>query len=273
MYTYVLTILVDNNTITDKYFLGEPALSIFIETKDIKILFDTGYSDVFLKNAAQLGKDIKNIDYIVLSHGHNDHTGGLQYLLDFFKYEKHKPEIIACPNIFNQRYDDIDGDFGCPVEKKQLESIFNIKYTKEPYFITENIVFLGEIPRISDFEAKKTVGLLKDTNIPDFVFDDSAVALKTDNGIVVITGCSHSGIVNICEYAKQVFKTEKIHSIIGGLHLKDVTQKQLNKTVDYFKTIELESLYACHCSGFQAQCQLNSVTKVKETGSGLEISF
>ena len=62
MYTYVLTILVDNNTITDKYFLGEPALSILIETKDIKILFDTGYSDVFLKNAAQLGKDIKNID-------------------------------------------------------------------------------------------------------------------------------------------------------------------------------------------------------------------
>ncbi len=268
-----LTILVDNNTITDRYFLGEPALSILIETDGKNILFDTGYSDVFIQNAAKCNKDLKKLDYIVLSHGHNDHTGGLQYLLDFFECEKYKPEIIACPNVFNQRYDDIDGDFGCPVERKKIESVFSTKYTKEPYFITENIVFLGEIPRNSDFEAKQPVGLLKDSNTPDFVMDDSALAIKTERGIILVTGCSHCGIVNICHYAKQVCKTEKIRSIIGGLHLKDAAENQVNKTLDYLKSIGLESLYPCHCTGFQAQCRLNSAVNLEETGAGLEIKF
>ena len=270
---YTITILTDNNTITDRYFLGEPALSILIETETQKILFDTGYSDVFLKNAVKLNKDLGKLDFIVLSHGHNDHTGGLQYIIDLLKTEKHKPEIVACKGVFCQRCDDIDGDFGCPVEKKQIESVFNTKYIKEPYFITENIVFLGEIPRNNGFEAKQPVGVLKETNTPDFVMDDSALAIKTEKGIILITGCSHCGIVNLCEYAKQVCKTYKIRSIIGGLHLKDAEENQVNKTADYLKSMGLESLYACHCTGFQAQCQLNSVTNLKETGSGLEIIF
>ena len=270
---YTITILADNNTITDRYFLGEPALSILIETEGKNILFDTGYSDVFIQNAAKCNKDLSKLDYIVLSHGHNDHTGGLKYLLDYFKYKNHKPEIIACLDVFMQRYDNIDGDFGCPVEKIQIESIFNIKYTKEPHFITENIVFLGEIPRNNNFEAKQPVGLIKETNAPDFVLDDSALAIKTEDGIVLVTGCSHCGIVNICEHAKQVFKTDKIRSIIGGLHLKNASQNQLNKTISYLKSIDLESLFACHCTGFQALCQLNSVLNLKETGSGLEIKF
>ncbi len=270
---YTITILTDNNTITDRYFLGEPALSILIETETKKILFDTGYSDVFLKNASKLNKDLRKLDFIVLSHGHNDHTGGLQYIIDLLKNENHKPEIVACKGVFCQRYDDIDGDFGCPVEKKQIESVFNTKYIKEPYFITENVVFLGEIPRNNDFEAKHPVGVLKDTNTPDFVMDDSALAIKTEKGIILITGCSHCGIVNICEYAKQVCKTDKIHSIIGGLHLQDAAENQVNKTVDYLKSIDLETLFACHCTGFQAQCQLNSSVNLKEAGSGLEIRF
>ena len=270
---YTITILTDNNTITDRYFLGEPALSILIEAEGKNILFDTGYSDVFIQNAAKCNKDLSKLDYIVLSHGHNDHTGGLKHILDFFNNSKRKPEIIACPDIFMQRYDNIDGDFGCPVKKEQIESIFNIKYTKEPYFITENIAFLGEIPRNNNFEAKQPVGLIKETNTPDFVLDDSALALKTKEGIVLVTGCSHCGIVNTCEHAKQVCKTDKIRSIIGGLHLKDSTQNQLNKTICYLKSIDLESLFACHCTGFQAQCQLNSALNLKETGSGLEIRF
>ena len=270
---YTITILADNNTITDRYFLGEPALSFLIEADGKNILFDTGYSDVFLKNAKKLDKNLKNLNYVILSHGHNDHTGGLKYLLDLFEDTKHKPKIIACPDVFCQRYDDIDGDFGCPVEKKRVDSIFNIKYTKEPYFITDNIVFLGEIPRNNDFEAKQPVGLLKESNVPDFVQDDSAVALKTGKGLVIITGCSHAGIVNICEHAKQVCKADKIFSIIGGLHLENVTQKQLESTAEYLKNLNLSSLYACHCTGFQAQCRLNSITNIKESGSGLEIKF
>ncbi len=268
-----ITILTDNNTITDKYLLGEPALSVLIEAEGKNILFDTGYSDVFLKNAQKLEKDLKNIDYVVLSHGHNDHTGGLKYIFDLFENAINKPEIIACPGVFAQRYDDIDGEFGSPVEKESIEAAFDVQYYDKPDFITENIVFLGQIPRNNSFEAQKPLGLLKKNDLPDYVLDDSALAINTKVGIIIITGCSHSGIANICEYAKQICKTDKICSIIGGLHLKNVSECQLDFTVKYLKNLNLETLYACHCTGFQAQCRLNAEINLQETGAGLEIKF
>lgn len=228
---------------------------------------------MFLKNAVTANINLQNIDYIVLSHGHIDHTGGLNYLMDMFKNSKEKPQIIACPNIFNQRYDDIDGYIGSPVSKQQAEEVFGTIYSKEPYFITENIVFLGEIPSSNNFEPKKQIGFQKDSGLPDFVTDDSALVVKTIEGLVIITGCSHSGIANISEYAKKVFKSDKITSIIGGLHLKESSKEQINKTADYIKKQNLNTLYSCHCTGFQAQCLLNSVTNLKEVGSGLQISL
>lgn len=267
-----ITILTDNNTITDKYFLGEPGLSVLIEANKKYILFDTGYSDVFLQNAQKLDKNLKSLDYIVLSHGHNDHTGGLKYLLDIYKYSNNKPQIICCPDVFMPRYDK-EGEFGSPVSCYQVESVFNIEYTQIPYFITENIVFLGKIPRVNDFETQKPIGFLKDSDLPDYVSDDSAIAIKTTDGIIIVTGCSHSGIVNICEYAKSVCQNDRICSIIGGLHLKDSDTQQMDKTIDYIKKLGLKSLYAIHCSGFQAQCMLNTVSNLQEAGSGLEIKF
>ena len=81
--------LVDNNTFIDMYFLGEPALSFYIEDEDKKILFDTGYSDAFLKNCETMGIDPAKIDLIVLSHGHNDHSGGLRYLKGKKRFNSH----------------------------------------------------------------------------------------------------------------------------------------------------------------------------------------
>lgn len=93
----ILNVLVDNNTFIDKYFLGEPALSYFIELNNKKILFDTGYSDIFLTNASKMNISLANLDYIVLSHGHSDYTGGLKSLLH--KYNLEKTKLIAHPQI------------------------------------------------------------------------------------------------------------------------------------------------------------------------------
>ncbi len=267
-----LTVLTDNNTIINQYFLGEPALSFYIEIEDKKILFDTGYSDVFLKNAQKLKINLKNLDYIILSHGHDDHTGGLKHIKELLKDEAKKPQIIACNNVFDGRYDE-NGDFGCPLKKSEIEKTFDVIYAKEPYFISDDIVFLGPIKRTTDFEAKEPDGINRETNSPDFVKDDSALAVKTDEGLVIITGCSHSGIVNICKQARSVFKTEKIKTIIGGLHLINASSQQLTKTVDYIASLNTKELYTCHCTGLKAQFALNSISDVKETGSGSVLYF
>ncbi len=270
---FQLTVLVDNNTIIDKYYLGEPALSFYIEYESKKILFDTGYSNVVINNAKKMNIQLEQIDYIVLSHGHNDHTGGLEYLLDFYKNLEHKPQIISCSNVFSQRFDNIDGEFGSPISKEDVESIFAVIYTDKPFMLTENICFLGKIPRINEYEGKTQVGLLKGSNLPDFVEDDSALAIRTNDKIFIITGCSHSGIINICNYAKQVFKLDTISSIIGGLHLQEASLEHLEYTINELSRLNLDFLYACHCTGFKATCKLAKTINVKEVGVGLNLKF
>ena len=94
-----LTVLTDNNTYIDQYYLGEPAVSYFIEDEGIQLLFDLGYSDVYLRNAQKLGIDLTKVDTVVLSHGHNDHTGGLS---DFPALE-HRVKLIGHPQVFEEK--------------------------------------------------------------------------------------------------------------------------------------------------------------------------
>lgn len=268
-----LTVLVDNHTITDKYYYGEPALSFFIEHDNKKILFDAGYSDIFLKNAEIAKVNLANLDYIVISHGHYDHTGGLEYLSQLYK-QGDRPSLIAHKDAFHCKMEENLESIGSPSKESTLSKTFKLELTEKPRWITDNIVFLGEIPRKESFELNKSIGYLPDkNNQKDMLLDDSALAINTEKGIIIITGCSHSGIVNICEYAKEVCLNSKILSIIGGLHLLETEENQINETIKYLKSLNLDSLYACHCTGFKAQCLMHNDLKLKEVGSGLEIKM
>ena len=96
-----LKVLVDNNTYIDQYYFGEPAVSYYIEDEDTKLLLDVGYSDLFIKNSYKLGVDLKNIDAIVISHGHDDHTRGLQYY--FEQNNRNNINIVAHPDAFKEK--------------------------------------------------------------------------------------------------------------------------------------------------------------------------
>lgn len=200
-----LNVLVDNNTLIDRYFLAEPGLSFLIEDGDTTVLFDTGYSDIFLKNASKMGLDTTSIDYIVLSHGHLDHTWGLEPLIKYYteltieKISHRKPVLIAHPQIFTSVKADGFAEFGALISREKLAKHFQMNLTEDPLALNDRLIFLGQIPRRNNFESLITFGRKEGEESEDIVIEDSALVYQAKQGLVIMTGCSHSGICNIIE--------------------------------------------------------------------------
>ncbi len=253
-----ITVLADNNSIIDHYYLAEPAFCLFVEEGDHRILFDTGYSDVFRTNGEKMGIDFNTIDTIVISHGHNDHTGGLAYMQDL----KQEIRLFAHPEASqNKEYEGMN--ISMPVRFDQLNDNFSLCLSDKPVQITEKLIFLGEIER----NWQKIEPLENDE-----LHDDTAVVYKDDDGIFIITGCSHSGIINICEYSKKITGISHIKGIIGGFHMLD--NEKLNREVSaYFANEDIEVIYPCHCTDLKAKIALSQVVPVKEVGVSLEIEI
>lgn len=211
-------------------------LSLFIEAYGKKILFDTSFSDSLLKNASTCGIEVNSVDYVVLSHGHWDHTDGLKNLYC------PNATLVAHPGCFERKLED-GHDVGSPVSLDEARKKFKIVLSSSPYKISKDIVFLGEVPRMNDFESKNPVGVLSDGS-GDYVRDDSALVINSNQGLVIITGCSHSGICNIIDYSKKVMGNEKIHAVIGGFHL--FNDELTDRTVEFFKNLNCK-IYPMHC--------------------------
>ncbi len=276
-----LKVLIDNNTLIDRYFLGEPGVCYYLECDGQKILFDLGYSETFLVNGAKMGIDFFDLDAIVISHSHLDHTWGMEPLLKRFNealmegrtYKR--PSFVAHPDIFVSRSFNGMDEFGMNVGSDKVFKYMNNNLSKDPVWITENLVFLGEIPRLNDFESKESIGriVVDNTAIDDYSLDDSALCYKSKDGLVLITGCSHSGICNIMEHAKKVCGDARILDVIGGFHLQNPSDVQLNGTIDYFAKSSIRSIHACHCTDLGSKIALAAVVGVVEVGVGLELEF
>ncbi len=251
-----LTVLVDNNTIIDSYYLGEPGLSFYIEDGDKKILFDTGYSDVFMLNAKKMGIDLKEINTLVLSHGHNDHTGGLVHLFSM----RQAIDVYAHPDVDGDK-EHMGLDISSPVILDTLPHNFSIHKSKEAVKVSEHITFLGEIER--------SVQPLRPLE-SDPLYDDTAMVYENEEGIFIITGCSHSGIANIIEQAKKITGKDNIIGVIGGFHL--LNSDELNKEVcNYCSHEKIKKIYPCHCTDLKAKIALSKVLDVNEIGVGYSL--
>jgi 7,8-dihydropterin-6-yl-methyl-4-(beta-D-ribofuranosyl)aminobenzene 5'-phosphate synthase len=227
--------LLCENVSSGKCWLAEWGFSAFVQTDDVNILFDTGYSDVFKRNAEQAKINLDDADFVVLSHYHDDHTGGLQ----FHKFAE-KKKIILHPRILQKTPSD---------RAKNILTNFEVIETITPLEFAPDIFYLGEIPRKLAFEK----GVYKGDPMPD----DSAIAIKTDNGAVVITGCSHAGICNICEHAKLV-TGQKLYAALGGFHLLGDQPEVTGKTIEYFKQEACEKLFPMHCVDFPNMAQFHA---------------
>lgn len=227
------------NTASDIWFLAEWGLSIYIETQDTNILFDTGYSDVYIKNANTLWIDLNKTDCVVLSHFHDDHARWIQ-----FHNFKNKKKVIIHPDIIKK------------LPKSEYLNIvndFEFIQSKNSFEFAQNIIYLWEIPRTIDFEKWKYLN--------DTMLDDSAIAIKTNKWTVLITGCAHSGICNICEYAKKI-TNQNIYCVLWWFHLFQDDNIDLKQTLDYIHSQSINKLYPLHCIDFQTINQLYNQLKI-----------
>ncbi len=276
-----LTVLVDNNTLIDRYFLAEPGVSFYIEEGDMKILFDVGYSEIFLTNGEKMGVDFFNLDYLAISHSHLDHTWGLEPLVKRYSEEImegrrfKRPKLVAHPGVFDSRSFSGIEEIGMNIDKDRLFRYFDPNISSEPVWLTEKLVFLGEIPRNNDFESKVPIGkvLKNEKTVDDYNHDDTALCYKSDQGLVVITGCSHAGICNIIEYAKAVCQEDRVVDVIGGFHLQDPPKEQISGTMEYFKNLGAPLIHACHCTDLKSKIELSKVVELSEVGVGLTLEY
>jgi 7,8-dihydropterin-6-yl-methyl-4-(beta-D-ribofuranosyl)aminobenzene 5'-phosphate synthase len=237
----IISILTDNNP--GAHTPAEHGLSYLIEYDQKRLLFDTGQSDMFIKNAEAMNINMANIDMIVLSHGHFDHGNGLQYLSGF--------SLLCHPGCFVKRYGKSDNSYiGLRNSKEELAEKYSLHTSTEPYEITKQIFFLGEIPRITDFESVTTSFILEN-GFPDYVMDDSALAIILPDGLFVVTGCGHAGVVNTLEHTKRVTGVNKICCIMGGFHLKE-NNNQTKETIRYLKKNRVKNVYPSHCTDIPA---------------------
>ncbi|MFC1906047.1 MBL fold metallo-hydrolase [Chloroflexota bacterium] len=254
----IITTLSENSAIGK--CIGEWGLSILIEADGVKVLFDTGRSFTAVLNAQTLGVDLSDVDKLVLSHGHYDHTGGLKDIV----IRSGDIEIIAHPNAWAPKYkyllDQEPQYIGIPYPQAELEALgATLTFSKQPVAISEDVITTGEIPQTTDFESIDTVLCVQDgaNYTKDDLLDDQALIIKTDDGLVVVLGCAHRGVINTLLYAQKITGIDRINAIIGGLHLMHASEEYMNRVIDELRKFDIKIVAASHCTGFTGSCQLH----------------
>ncbi len=258
MKTAQLTVLV-NNTVQRHSLLAEHGLSFWMKLDSTCILFDAGQTNVIRRNAELLGIELDSADMIVLSHGHYDHTGGLDAVL---QTNAKQIRVFAHPEAFADKYSCASHgavrDIGIPVQSRQaLRKTADIIPTESPVEIAKGLFVTGPVPRISDYED---VGgpFFKDKECRqrDDLVDDQAIFFDAPAGIVVILGCAHAGIVNTLHYVMQLIPGRPIHTVIGGTHLVNADESRMDRTVAALREFDITRLMPIHCTGFAAAARL-----------------
>ncbi|MTI79281.1 MAG: MBL fold metallo-hydrolase [Firmicutes bacterium] len=255
MFELKITTLTED-TSNQRGLLAEHGLSFLIEYNNHKILFDTGQGPSATANAKMLGIDFKELDFIVLSHGHYDHSGGLYSIL-----RKSGPlDIYAHPNALEQKYKLLPPRSyratGLPDPVQELKnSGAHFKLNHETTEIIPGLFLTGEIPRLTKYETVNPSHYVErdGSYIPDPMPDDQAMVVETKNGPVIITGCAHAGVVNTLRYGAKICGTDYIYALVGGTHLYEASTEQVDQTIEELKQLKAKKIATCHCTGFKAQ--------------------
>jgi 7,8-dihydropterin-6-yl-methyl-4-(beta-D-ribofuranosyl)aminobenzene 5'-phosphate synthase len=252
---FKITTLSENHVAqSGKRLIGEHGLSFYIATEHLSILFDTGQDLAISNNAAALGIHLNQIDTVVFSHGHYDHTSGLNSLLAC----NHTFSLYAHPAAFEHKFKGENHAYkyiGIPIEKKEIENRgIPLKLAAGAEEIAPGIITTGEIPLQNDFEQVESGFFIRSGNHfeADTLPDDQALVLDTEKGLVVLLGCSHRGVVNTLNRVVDLTGKKKIHAILGGLHLGKASEERLERIAAQLQGFGLEKLGVGHCTGYRA---------------------
>lgn len=273
-----IALIVDNET--PPGLVAEHGFAAWIDTGDGRLLFDTGQGAALAPNAAALGIDLGEADALILSHGHYDHTGGIPAFLAanatapvysgkgaktarFSCHPDQAPRAIGMAEAVCAALDTLPA-----ARRIELDA---------PYRLRPGIGITGPIPRLCAFEDTGGPFFL-DTGKTrsDLIGDDLSMWFETARGLVILSGCCHSGLVNTVNHIRRITGIERIHGIVGGLHLLNASAERLDATLRFIAECRPDFLVPCHCTGAQVAERLQrefGAAAVTVGHAGLRLSF
>jgi 7,8-dihydropterin-6-yl-methyl-4-(beta-D-ribofuranosyl)aminobenzene 5'-phosphate synthase len=256
-----ITVLCDN-LVGLPFGVGEHGFSALVEVGAEALLFDTGAGRGIVPNALTFQKDLNIVKKILLSHGHYDHTEGLPQVLQL----ANGAEIYAHPGVFARRIAEkkigdrvIKRFIGIPYRREYLESLGARFVMVEDFSeVSEEVFLTGQIPREFPFErGDPDLFLIEgEEKTVDPIWDDQSLVIRTAQGLVVIFGCAHAGMVNTLNYAINRLSEDRILAVLGGTHLGFLGDEQLDASIKALKEMEPKRVAVSHCTGMKAACRL-----------------
>lgn len=252
-----ITTLVENTT-SDPGLLAEHGLSFWIEYDNRHILFDTGQSDLLVRNAKALDIDLAQADAIVLSHGHYDHTGGLSTVLGIAP----KALLYLHPAAIEPKFSRSGPkqcSIGMPDSVKKTIRSRQVVWTEFQTQVFDGIGLTGQVPRINSFEDTGGPFFLDEgCRQPDPLLDDQALFIESSKGLIVVFGCAHAGVVNTLQRISNINRGKHFCAVMGGMHLLNADPERIERTITAFQEYDLRRIGPAHCTGSDAVKRIRS---------------
>lgn len=275
-----ITTLVENHPGEHKALACEHGLSFLIQHNNETILFDTGQSDAFLRNARTLNVDLGRIRHVVLSHGHYDHTNGLRGLVaaGFTRYALHIHE-----SFFDPKYAagaNAETYLGPSFDRMWVESQqFRVTWvTGDGATIAPGVHIVTNFGSTHPLEVRNPRFVVRrpgatELEVDDFR-DEISIVLETERGLVVVVGCSHPGIMNILSTVRSRFDSP-IHAVLGGTHLVEAHGERLDRALGFLEDGTIMRLGMSHCTGDEAMDRMEQESEFfyrNVTGTSLTVA-